>query len=305
MSDITLSRELALRGFHPEEVARMTRSGQLVRIRRGAYIEPPSAELNLRAQHRQLLMATARQTGADAVVSHMSAAVLHGLPIWRDRLHRVHLTRNQPGRGKIRHGVQLHGLPLAGDDVVLLDGMPVTSLARTVLDLGCQLPLDIAVAIGDAALRAGSGVDELNDHLGSAVRRHGIGSARRAVALMDARSESPEESRSRVLFHRHGIPTPELQYLVYNHRGQVIARTDFGWPELGTVGEFDGRVKYGRLLRPGQDLAEVLFDEKVREDAVRDTGLHMVRWISTDLNQPADLLQRLTRAFDRGRRPQT
>lgn len=170
------------------------------------------------------------------------------------------------------------------------------------LDLGCQLPLDIAVAIGDAALRSGLSQGELDDRLGQAARRHGVGSARRAVALLDARSESPEESRSRVLFHRHGIPTPDLQHLVHDHRGRVIARTDFAWPELNTVGEFDGRVKYGRPLRPGQDLAEVLFDEKVREDAVRDTGLQMVRWISADLHHPANLLQRLERAFDRGRR---
>lgn len=302
MSEIRLSHELTGHGFHPNEVARMTRAGQLVRVRRGAYAEPSPVELDLRAAHRRLVAATLRQTGADAVASHTSAAALHGLPLWRRELDRVHLTRNRIGGGKIRGLVHLHGLPLGADEVTTIDDIAVTTLARTVLDVGCQLSLGPAVAIGDAALRMGLRPERLAELLDRAGRRHGIGSARRVAGLLDARSESPEESRSRVLFHLHGIPAPEPQYVVLSAGGRFVARTDFGWPELGTVGEFDGRVKYGRELRPGQDLADVLFDEKVREDAVRDTGLQMVRWISADLGHPTDLLLRLNRAFERGRR---
>lgn len=60
--------------------------------------------------------------------------------------------------------------------------------------------------------------------------------------------------------------------------GVAVAETDFGWPALRTVGEFDGRQKYGRLLSPGQDPGEVVYREKLREDEVRATGLGMVRW---------------------------
>ena len=60
-------------------------------------------------------------------------------------------------------------------------------------------------------------------------------------------------------------------------------------------------MKYGRALRVGQDLEEVLFDEKVREDALRDCGWQVVRWTSPDLRQPQALVARLTRAFARGR----
>jgi len=61
-------------------------------------------------------------------------------------------------------------------------------------------------------------------------------------------------------------------------------------------------VKYGRALRPGQDLEEVLFEEKRREDEVRSLDLQVVRWISRDLDPPHALLVRLNRAFERGRR---
>ena len=62
-----------------------------------------------------------------------------------------------------------------------------------------------------------------------------------------------------------------------------MAYSDFGWPEQRTVGEFDGKVKYGRLLKPGQDPGDAVFEEKLREDAFRARGWEVVRWTWTDL----------------------
>lgn len=294
-------RDLARRGLNAADINRMLNAGTLVRIRRGAYArtsdEPQSVEL----RHRRLILATLSQVSPDAVVSHSSAAVLHALPVWNAQLARVHLTRNRGHGGKTSRNVRIYPHPLAAGDIVLVDGIAVTSLARTVLDLACQLTLGQAVAVGDAALRAGLNRTELNDLVEAARGRHGIGRARLACRLLDPRSESPEESRSRVVFYLADLPTPELQWLVHDDNGLLVARTDFGWPELGTVGEFDGKVKYGRLLKPGQDVGEVVFKEKQREDAVRDTGLQVVRWISAEVDRPADLLARLQRAFARGR----
>ena len=63
------------------------------------------------------------------------------------------------------------------------------------------------------------------------------------------------------------------------------------------MGEFDGLVKYGRMLRPGQDPAEVLVAEKLREDALRDEGLGVVRWIWSDLDDFAPTARRLRARF--------
>jgi hypothetical protein len=68
------------------------------------------------------------------------------------------------------------------------------------------------------------------------------------------------------------------------------------------VGEFDGKVKYGRALRPGQDPGEAVFVEKRREDALRDRSLQVVRWVWAELATFDVVAERLWRAFDRGRR---
>jgi hypothetical protein len=77
---------------------------------------------------------------------------------------------------------------------------------------------------------------------------------------------------------RAGLPPPVPQWEVTDDGGPLVGRVDFGWPELRTVGEFDGRQKYGRLLRDGQSAADAVYDEKLREDALRAEGLSVVRW---------------------------
>jgi hypothetical protein len=77
--------------------------------------------------------------------------------------------------------------------------------------------------------------------------------------------------------------------------GGVVGRTDFAWEDQRLVGEFDGRVKYGRLLRSGQDPGDAVFREKVREDAIRDEGWGVIRWTWVDLYRPDRLAARVRR----------
>ncbi|SDF10845.1 hypothetical protein SAMN05660485_02552 [Blastococcus fimeti] len=98
------------------------------------------------------------------------------------------------------------------------------------------------------------------------------------------------------------MPPSALQHEVRSAGGLLIARTDFVWEEHDLVGEFDGRVKYGRLVRPGQDPGDAVFEEKRREDAVRDEGWRMTRWVWADLRAGHRLAARVRGARDRGRR---
>ncbi len=242
-----------------------------------------------------------RQVSGEAVVSHGSAAVMHGLPTWSDQLARVHVTRDRAGGGKIKHNLHLHGLPLENCDVVTIDGTRVTSLARTVLDLSCGEPLEHSVAAGDAALRLALRQSEVLTLVEAAAGRHGVGQARTAAALIDVASESPGESFSRVRFWRWRLPTPTLQYVVRDRHGHFVARGDFGWPELGTIGEFDGKSKYGpELLKPGQTVREAVLAEKRREERMRELGWQVVRWSWADLSKRDELVARLEAAFRRG-----
>jgi hypothetical protein len=67
-------------------------------------------------------------------------------------------------------------------------------------------------------------------------------------------------------------------------QGEFLARVDFALPEYGIVGEFDGRAKYGRLLKPGTSPGQAVFDEKLREDAIRQQNFQVIRWTWPDLS---------------------
>lgn len=59
-------------------------------------------------------------------------------------------------------------------------------------------------------------------------------------------------------------------------------RSDFDW-DGRLAGDFDGRVKYGRLRRPGERFEQAVMREKEREDRLRGMGIMVVRWIWADL----------------------
>lgn len=114
----------------------------------------------------------------------------------------------------------------------------------------------------------------------------------RALAAADPRAESPGESWSRVRLDELGFELPELQ-----SRIDVEDRTywvDVEWQDAGIAGEFDGGMKYTRAARlSGRDPSQVVYAEKVREDAIRSTGRDMVRWGWAELRHPERLARLL------------
>jgi hypothetical protein len=106
------------------------------------------------------------------------------------------------------------------------------------------------------------------------------------------------ESRSRVAIAGAGLPAPIPQWEVRTDDGR-LRRVDFGWPTRRVAGEFDGRVKYGRLVRPGETAGDAVFREKVREDGLRAAGVRVVRWTWDELDRFAPVAERLRRALTR------
>ena len=303
MDEILLTDRLIRRGFSHDELTRLRRSGDLHRVRRGAYVASLSEEQTATERHHQMIKATAPQLRVGAVVSHVSAAVLHGLPLWEAGLDRVHLTRpRHGGGGKTRSLVRIHTSPLEPADITEIAGIPVTSLERTVFDLARTLPFDQAVAAGDRALALEMALDILAEMLERGENWQGIRQARRVAGFIDARAESPGESVSRVRCLELNLPAPELQVPVHDEAGVLVARCDFGWDEQRTLGEFDGKIKYGRLLQPGETVSDVVYREKRREDLLRDLGWQVVRWVWAELYHAGVIKERLERAFARGRR---
>ena len=290
---VTQTRNLVASGATANDVRAWLAGNEVVRVRRGAY--RPAGVLSAEAEHRLLIGATLPLLTPGAVVSHASAAVLHGVPATRTLLGRVHITRDRRGGRRTRY---LHdgGQPLPESHVEVHAVSTVTSLRRTAIDLARTLPFDWGLAAVDHVLARGVRVEELEGMLAELPRAVGNPQAQALLRLADPRSESVGESRSRAIFVRAGLPEPLLQFEV-RRDGFLIGRSDFAWRQSWVLGEFDGLIKYGRLVRPGESAPDVLVREKVREDAMRAEGWRMVRWIWADLDQPASLVSRLQRAL--------
>jgi hypothetical protein len=118
--------------------------------------------------------------------------------------------------------------------------------------------------------------------------------ARLALRLAREESESPGESLTRMACYRHGIPAPTLQRDVVDHSGHLVGRADFFWEQSRLLGEFDGRIKYQRLLRKGETVTDAVVREKRREDDMRATACGMSRFVWSEV-QPGSTAQRMTR----------
>lgn len=292
MSDAwTLSTaELAGLGLDDKAIRQLVSQGLLIRMRRGYYRRPiPSDDLAWQTwplgepefRHRFLVEATRRTIAAGTVFSHVSAAVLHGLPVPLRMLDRTWVTRNGSGSGSVSGRTHRRYAPLPREHITEIDGLPVTSLARTAADLTRDLPFAEAVAVGDAALAQGLERGELIEALGR--RRPNNAKARSVIEFANPLAESAGESRCRATMKLAGLPIPTLQFVVRDKHGAEVARSDFAWEGLGVVGEFDGRVKYGRLLKPGQHVSEVVQQEKLREERIRRCDWWIGRFIEAEL----------------------
>lgn len=292
-----LRPQLLAEGWSDGELRRRRRSGELVPLRRGAYLAADDERLaDAAARHALLIASGGPLLAEDGVVSHVSAAVLHGMPMWNLPLNRVHRTRSRRTGARIGPSAHLHSAPLTAEEIVEIGGRLVTDAGRTVLDVIRNAGFEEAVAMLDAALHRKL-VDRaaLDQALARAAGWRGTPDARRAIAFSDGLTESIGESRSRVAMARLGLPAPLVQWEVASDVAW-LGRVDFAWPELKVVGEFDGRVKYGKYLRPGQDPGDAVFEEKQREDRIRDEGFRVVRWVWAELRDFAVVAARIRRA---------
>jgi hypothetical protein len=267
--------------------ARAAHNGDELRLARGAYLATQAWQ-SLEGRHRYLLQirAVSETRRHDMVLSHWSAAAVHGLPILGAWPSKVHFIVGKVSGGRSRNAVVKHALSVSTHDVVEVDGLLVTSIPRTVLDMAVSASHLQAVMVADRALL----IDRFHrvlplaerEELWAAYRRAGnFRGQRRAQAVISfaaTSAESPLESVSRANMRIIGCPEPKLQEPMRDHRGK-IGEVDFYWPQLRLVGEADGRSKYlNPALRGNRTADEVLVDEKHREDRIRATGEGVTRW---------------------------
>jgi len=276
--------DLVALGWSDSAIARAVRSRRLIRLRPGVYATcEPDPVMQAVAVVRAI---------PGTVISHTSALMTHRLPFVGARGFAPTVTVAPTGRGTIRHA-HLHRAQLRPEDVVVVDGVPVTSIARTLVDVARHRSTICAVAAIDAALHDRRVTPEqLQDVLRFCANWPRISRAGRAVQLADARAESPLESASRLALRWMGIPA-EPQVLIFDADGRFLGRVDFYWDEFGVVGEADGRSKYVDR--------DILVAEKLRQENVEDPGTVVTRWGWADVFQSRQAWRRrLDRAFARG-----
>lgn len=277
-------------GYTDYELNSAVNRGELIKLFRGVLI--PADDRDALGTHRSLAIAAYLGAVGDKVLSHESAAVLLGLEMLKPDLTRAQLTTGyRAGGRKDAHRHMRVGV-IPDEQRTVVDGIAVTSLERTAVDVACTTAMGFAgaLAVFDSALRNGADAEEITRLLKR--KRRGVECARRAFDFADASAENPGESWGRAQMIEAGLPVPRLQHMFYDERGKLIARTDYDW-EGQLVAEFDGDVKYRKLLRPGENATDVVTREKKREDNLRRIGVMVIRftWRDLEAGRVADMVR--------------
>jgi hypothetical protein len=290
LAQIVLRRELLAQGLNDRAIGQLVAGGILHRLRYGSYVSTPKwLACDRVGQHGLVARAAVKRALAQVVVSHISALGEWDVPLWDLPLDTVHLTRADQRAGRREAGILQHLGELRDGDVVVLHGIEVTSPTRTALD--CMTVMDVEhslIVVNDLLHRKLTTMAELAK--GQEFMTTWPGSLQQGLVLQLADGRcggSVGEGRTLYLIFKQGLPKAEPQYPISDESGQVVARVDFAWPELGVFLEFDGKIKYQELLKPGESPTDVVLREKEREKMIcRLTGWRCIRITWADLSRP-------------------
>jgi len=285
-------------GMTDWQVRRLLNDGVLVRLRRNVVVGAclvERASADRKAAH-ELALKALLVAYPDAAASHESAALASQLPVFA--VPPVPIATRAAGawRGGLSGRIRI--APLPPEHLTTASGVSCTTVPRTVVDVARTATLMQAVVVGDAALRERRCTPtDLADMVSQLESWADVGKAREAVNFLDARAESPLESISRVAMHEHCLPPPEPQVWRRGASGKWY-RVDFYWEQFRLIGEADGKVKYG-FAEPDQAADEAVWQEKLREDDLRDADEQVVRWTY------GQMVSQTTATIDRLRRRMT
>lgn len=220
------------------------------------------------------------------VVAGFSASALHGSEwVGADRpAELIHGNRHRVP------GLLIRGDALRRDEIQEIGGVPVTTPARTAVDLACWYRTVEAVAGLDALARAAEFTDvDVQRIVERCGGRRGIVRARESLGLVDAGAESPKESWLRVILIRAGLPPPVTQIPVYDSYWRPFAVLDMGWLEAKVAAEYDGDTHRTDPIRWRRDAK--------RHERLQRCGWIVVRVLAGD--SEGDVIRRVRSALAR------
>lgn len=257
-------------GVDPDTLLTALRSCRLRRVQRAIYA-PRTIELTPLALARAAVLSSGVP---DAVASHLTAARVHGIPR-PPGLRPEHVTVGRNTRRRDRRELRFHGRALRLGEVEEREGVPLTTAARTLVDLtGVLQRRDVVWAIDDT-LRRGLCSREQLEH--ASLRYPGsagpVAAAR--IAEADGMSESILETAGRLALIDHDVPLPMPQYQVFDADATLVARLDGAYPRQRLGLEFDGRAVH--------ELPEAVFRDRQRQNRLAQLGWTVMRFTWWDV----------------------
>lgn len=244
---------------------------------------PPNPTLRERAEAAWLW------SNRRGVIAGVAASALHHARWVADDIPIEMLARStRPAAGVI-----VRNEVYAPDEVMTIHGIPVTTAARTLFDLGRHLPRDEAVMRMDALLWCWQvAVDEVLPLIDRYPSARNIRRLKTALELSDDGAESPRETWLRLALTDAGMRPTRTQIPVFDEKGRIVAKVDMGWEDLKVGVQYDGRQHQTDRQRYIQDL-------KVNR-ALEQQRWAMVRVIAED--RLGDSLARVARTLEARRR---
>jgi hypothetical protein len=223
----------------------LTRSTRERRVTSGAWLSlfegiyrlggvPPSWEGDV--------LAACWAGGPLTVASHRTAAALWGLP--GKARHPIEITCRRWRRARTRDLVVHESNAFEPVDHGVVEGIPVASVARTLLDLGAVArPLTVDMAIDNALRRELVSLAELQKTLARLGRsgRNGAGVLRSVLEARGIRVPTDSEMESLLLdvLKRHGLPEPDVQFVVLSDRGEFLGQVDAAYADVKFAIEYE------------------------------------------------------------------
>lgn len=312
--------EATAAGLPLDRLYRAVRAGSVHRMSAGVYLVAPDKERatdevawEAQARHSTNAARGAALAMPACAISATTAALVQGLPVPLRGLTLGHVT-DPGGRSGLRRGVHVHSAELSPHHVTVIDGLRVTTPARTAIDIArtstlpealicmdavlrrfidetreCGLPLRMAVhdptLIDAARARVSEALEDMRGWPGTRT-------ARRALELADPASESALESESRGALIVRGVPRPACGFPIEGADGRSYW-ADMAWRGGRVIGECDGLVKYAD--------PRALYEEKRRQEAIENAGSRVIRWTRSEVvRSPGQLAARVLRALDAG-----
>lgn len=269
--DGLLIRDRALAAVDPDNLLTALRAGRLRRIQRGIY-------LPRRVEATPLVMARAALLSSGvlgAVPSHATAARVHRIAVPDGhRIQHVTVTREQ--RRRNRRDLHFHTRSIACGDVQRVDGVPLTSLPRTLADLTTSLDRLPAVWALDDALRRGLCTrTDVEAVIAAWQGGTGCAQARKRLDEADGVAESMLETAGRLVLLDRNVPLPVPQYALLRPDGSLIARLDGAYLREKVGLEFDGANPHG--------LPEAVFRDRWRQNQLLELGWMILRFTWWDV----------------------